>query len=133
MNKDEIMALADSYADEQRDWGNGSERTRIARAALEAALTEKQEPRLWQEGDDLTIAYLAGYGKSQERIKELEAALEEKVRVNGMGMEREAKLMARVEQLLSAMKWLDRWMGHKPLHECADKVRAAIAAAEGKV
>lgn len=35
------------------------------------------------------------------------------------------------KELLEALKWLDRWMGSKSLLECANKVRAAIARAEG--
>ena len=40
-----IISLADAYAAEQQDWGSGSERTRIARAAL-AAEVEKLEAEL---------------------------------------------------------------------------------------
>lgn len=41
--------------------------------------------------------------QAQERIAELEAELMEQARVNGMGGEREAKLMARVERLEQAL------------------------------
>ena len=40
-----IISLADAYAAEQQDWGSGSERTRVARAALVAEV-EKLEAEL---------------------------------------------------------------------------------------
>lgn len=36
------------------------------------------------------------------------------------------------DALLKTMKWLDNWLGGKPMPEVADKIRAAIAKAESK-
>ena len=43
-----------------------------------------------------------------------------------------AAVEAQRDALLKTMKWLDRWMGDKPMTECSEKVRAAIKAAEGE-
>ena len=37
-------------------------------------------------------------------------------------------LWAEVTRLKSALSWLDRWIGHKTLMECADKISATIEA-----
>ena len=36
-------------------------------------------------------------------------------------------LRAELARLKAALSWLDRWIGHKSLKECADKVRDALA------
>ena len=54
-----------------------------------------------------------------ERCKQVCAATAE-----GWRVERDA--------LLKTMKWLDNWMGAKPMTECSEKVRAAIKAVEGE-
>ena len=71
-------------------------------------------------------AYAAGAKAEQgrlhaelERCKQVCAATAE-----GWRVERAA--------LLKTMKWLDNWMGAKPMTECSEKVRAAIKAAEGE-
>ena len=43
-----------------------------------------------------------------------------------------AAVEAQRDALLKTMKWLDNWMGAKPMTECSEKVRAAIKAAEGE-
>ena len=43
-----------------------------------------------------------------------------------------AAVEAQRDALLKTMKWLDRWMGAKPMTECSEKVRAAIKQAEGE-
>ena len=40
------------------------------------------------------------------------------------------RLHAQRDALLKTMKWLDRWMGAKPMTECSEKVRAALKKAE---
>ena len=40
------------------------------------------------------------------------------------------RLHALNQELVKALKWLDNWMGHKPLVDCAKQVRAAIAKAK---
>ena len=34
-------------------------------------------------------------------------------------------------ELLKTLKWLDAWLGSKPMPECVSRIRAAIAKAEG--
>lgn len=46
--------------------------------------------------------------------------------------ERALELKAQRDALLKTMKWLDNWMGAKPMTECSEKARAAIKAAEGE-
>jgi hypothetical protein len=36
-------------------------------------------------------------------------------------------------ELLKTLKWLDRWLGGKPMTECSSRILEAIAKAEGKV
>lgn len=36
------------------------------------------------------------------------------------------------QERLETLRWLDRWMGEKPLLDCANKVRAAIAKETGE-
>ena len=52
-----IISLADAYAAEQQDWGSGSERTRIARAALAAEVSELEMKydQMTQVASDLSI------------------------------------------------------------------------------
>ena len=40
------------------------------------------------------------------------------------------RLHALNQELVKTLKWLDNWMGHKPLVDCAKQVRAAIAKAK---
>ena len=40
------------------------------------------------------------------------------------------RLRQQRDELLEALKWLDKWMSDKTIPECAWKVRAAIKAAE---
>ena len=40
------------------------------------------------------------------------------------------RLYALNQELEKTLKWLDNWMGHKPLVDCAKQVRAAIAKAK---
>ena len=40
------------------------------------------------------------------------------------------RLYALNKELVKTLKWLDNWMGHKPLVDCAKQVRAAIAKAK---
>lgn len=40
------------------------------------------------------------------------------------------RLYALNQELVKTLKWLDNWMGHKPLVDCAKQVRAAIAKAK---
>ena len=35
--------------------------------------------------------------------------------------------LARVKRLESDLRWLDRWLGHKPMPECVARIKAALA------
>ena len=43
------------------------------------------------------------------------------------------RLHAENGELLKTLKWLDRWLGGKPMTECSSRILDAIARAEGKV
>ena len=43
-----------------------------------------------------------------------------------------ARLIAAAPDLLAALKWLDNWLGHKPMPECSNRIAAAIAKATGE-
>jgi hypothetical protein len=43
--------------------------------------------------------------------------------------ERAEKAEAERDALLKTLRWLDRWLGHKPMTECTAKIKAAIDAA----
>ena len=42
------------------------------------------------------------------------------------------RLEAANAELVDALNWLDKWIGEKPLIECANRVRKAIAKHGGK-
>ena len=72
-----------------------------------------------------------------ERINELEAEIAEQARVNGMGGEREAKLMAVNAELVRALRKCDEAMtwelGGEPLDTLMTDARNAARAALAKV
>ena len=41
-------------------------------------------------------------------------------------------LKSQNQELIETLRWLDRWMGGKPLIDCANKVRIAIKKATGE-
>lgn len=38
-----------------------------------------------------------------------------------------AKMIAERDELVAGIRWLDRWMGDKPMIHCANKVRALLS------
>lgn len=86
--------------------------------------------------DDLDLHSVAA------ELRRLHEEVQEQCRINGMGAEREVKLMAEKQELLEALKAADWYIGQlEPfvygadddgVHEEHAKVRAAIAKAEGE-
>lgn len=71
-----------------------------------------------------------------ERINELEAELHEQACVNGMGSEREARLMAVNAELVRALRviaYLEHDIGSPPLMSDAEAMRLKARAALAKV
>ena len=61
---------------------------------------------------------------------ELERPMIRKDKRAAAELRRLSAIEAQRDALLNTMKWLDRWMGHKSMLECAYKARAAIKAVE---
>ncbi len=70
--------------------------------------------------DHVKIGFSAMFGPSHTDIKGLT-----KEQVRDIYESELTKMRAERDELVAGIRWLDRWMGDKPMIHCANKVRAS--------
>jgi hypothetical protein len=86
--------------------------------------------RDWSEGADTSYLCDEAADALTAQAREIEALTIERdlnVRQCDFYQSQFEALRAELARLKAALSWLDRWIGHKSLRECADKVRDALA------
>ena len=120
----------------ERDYHDETLAPRRAAAELRRLHDLVTEDSILQRRQRDEIAQLGqALARAIERNNELEAELAEQARVNGMGSEREARLMALNAELVEALREMWELWNDNPAygHEAADKARELLAKAQGEM
>jgi hypothetical protein len=108
----------------------GEEYQTTLAAANDRALRMAEVAR---KSDQLCTALLARIMGLKKELKNLFKAKKQEcadaMRATAKDLRDVEQVRAERDELLKTLRWLDRWLGHKPMAECTAKIKAAIDAA----